>query len=131
LVHLIARVALALVFAYQGLVPKLLARHVDEAAMLHDAGVSAGVTHVAVIALGMLELGFAAVLLVAWHRRWPVTVCLRAMLVATAVVGPHSTRSFSAAFSPASLSLAVACLAAIDLLVLGNLPSAARCLRRP
>jgi len=131
LVHFIARTALAAVFAYQGVVPKLLTRNVDEVVMLRDAGVSAGVTHIAVIALGVLELAFAAGLLVAWHRRWPVCVCLVSMLLATAVVGLDSPRYFAAAFNPASLNLAVASLAAIDLLVLGSIPSAARCLRRP
>ena len=53
------------------------------------------------------------------------------MLVATATVGLNSPRYFEAAFNPASLNLAVASLAAIDLLVLGSIPSAARCLRRP
>jgi len=131
LVHFVARIALAAIFAYQGVVPKLLARHVDEVAMLHDLGVSAGVTNTAVIALGILELAFAALLLVAWHGRWPMFVCLGSMLLATAVVGLNSPRYFEAAFNPASLNLAVASLAAIDLLVLGSIPSAARCLRRP
>jgi hypothetical protein len=63
LVHFIARVALAAVFAYQGVVPKLLTRNVDEIAMLRDASVSAGITGVAVTALGILELAFAVVLL--------------------------------------------------------------------
>jgi uncharacterized membrane protein YphA (DoxX/SURF4 family) len=131
LIHFIARIALAAVFAYQGVVPKLLARSVDEVAMLRDVGVSADVTNTAVIALGVLELAFAAALLVAWHQRWPVFVCLGSMLLATVVVGLNSPRYFEAAFNPASLNLAVACLAAIDLLVLGGIPSAARCLRRP
>ena len=131
LVHLIARIALAAVFAYQGVVPKLLARSVDEVAMLRDVGVSADVTNTAVISLGILELAFAAALLVAWLRRWPLFVCLGSMLLATAVVGLNSPRYFEAAFNPASLNLAVACLAAIDLLVLGSIPSAGRCLRRP
>jgi hypothetical protein len=131
LVHFIARVALAAVFAYQGVVPKLLTRHADEVAMLRDVGVSAGVTDTAVIALGFLELAFAAALLVAWHRRWPLFVSLGSMLLATAMVGLNSPRYFQAAFNPASLNLAVASLAAIDLLVLGSIPSAARCLRRP
>jgi len=130
LVHLIARVAIAAVFAYQGVVPKLLTRNVDEIAMVRDAGVAAGVTAVAVTALGILELAFAVVLLFAWHRQWPVYVCLGSMLLATAAVGLNSPRYFEAAFNPASLNLTVACLAAIDLLVLGSLPSAARCLRR-
>lgn len=131
MVHTIARVALAAVFAYQGVVPKLLTRNVDEIAMLRDAGVFGGATNIAVIGLGILELAFAAVLLIAWHRRWPVLVCLGSMLLATAMVGLNSPRYLEAAFNPVSLNLAVACLAGIDLLVLGNLPSAARCLRRP
>jgi hypothetical protein len=57
LVHLIARVALVGVFAYQGAVPKLLTRNVDEIAMLRDAGVAFGVTGVAVTALGILGAG--------------------------------------------------------------------------
>jgi hypothetical protein len=131
LVHFIARIALAAIFAYQGVIPKLLTRHLDEVAMLHDVGVSAAVTNTAVITLGILELAFAALLLVAWHARWPMFACLGSMLLATAVVALNSPRYFEAAFNPASLNLAVASLAAIDLLVLGSIPSAARCLRRP
>ena len=86
-------------------------------------------TNTAVIALGISELAFAAALLVAWHGRWPVFVSLGSMLLATVVVGLNSPRYFEAAFNPASLNLAVASLAAIDLLVLGSIPSAARCLR--
>jgi len=131
LVHVIARVALAAVFAYQGVVPKILSRNVDEIAMLRDAGVGASVTGIALTALGLLEVAFAAVLLFAWHRRWPPYVCLGSMLLATAAVALNSPRYFEHAFNPVSLNLTVACLAAIDLLVLENLPSATRCLRRP
>jgi hypothetical protein len=53
------------------------------------------------------------------------------MLLATVAVGINSPRYFSAAFNPLTLNLAIACLASIDLLVVGNIPSAARCLRRP
>ena len=131
LVHFIARVALAAIFAYQGLVPKLVARHIDEIAMLRDVGISADVAHLALGALGIVEMALAAALLAAWCRRWPVWTCLASMLIATTVVGLHSPRFFEAAFNPFSLNVAVASLAAIDLLVLGDVPSAARCLRRP
>jgi uncharacterized membrane protein YphA (DoxX/SURF4 family) len=131
MIHVVARVALAAVFAYQGLVPKLLTRNVDEIAMLRDAGLPAAAVAAAVTMFGILELAFAAVLLFAWHRRWPAYVCLASMLIATAAVGLHSPRYFEAAFNPASLNVTVACLAAIDLLVLERLPSASRCLRRP
>jgi hypothetical protein len=131
LVHVTARLALAAVFAYQGLVPKLLTRNADEIAMLRDAGLAADRIGGALIIVGTLELILATVLLFSWHRRWPLYVCLGSMLLATAEVGLHSPRYFGAAFGPAALNLAVACLAVIDLLVLRSIPSAGRCLRRP
>ena len=131
LIHTIARVALAAVFIYHGFVPKLFTRHVDEIAMVRDAGFAAGVADSIVTALGILEMSFAAVLLVAWHRRWPLIVSLSLMLIATVTVGMNSPRYFGAAFSPFTLNLAVAGLASIDLLVVGTIPSAARCRRRP
>jgi uncharacterized membrane protein YphA (DoxX/SURF4 family) len=130
-IHTISRVALAAIFIYHGLVPKLLTRNVDEIAMVRDAGLAAGVASSVVTALGIVELSFAAALLVAWHRRWPSVVCLASMLLATVAVAVNSPRYFSAAFNPFTLNLAVACLASIDLLVVGKIPSAARCRRRP
>jgi hypothetical protein len=131
LVHGVARVGLALIFAYQGLVPKLGARHADEIAMLRDAGVGAGIANAELTGLGISELMLAASLLWAWHRRWPASLCIGLMLLATALVGVSSPRYFEAAFNPLSLNLAVASLAVVDLLVLPGLPSAARCRRRP
>jgi uncharacterized membrane protein YphA (DoxX/SURF4 family) len=131
LVHSVARVGLALIFAYQGLVPKLIARHPDEIAMLRDAGIASDISGTAVTALGISELLLAASLLFAWHARWPSSLCIGLMMLATAVVGVNSPRFFDAAFNPLSLNVAVACLAGIDLLVLTGLPSASRCRRRP
>jgi len=131
MVHLVARITLAAIFIYQGLVPKLVARHTDEIAMLTDAGISPDVGQLALRALGALEMALAAVLLVAWCRRWPAWVCIASMAIATTIVGVYSPRFFAGAFNPFSLNLAVASLAAIDLLVLPSVPSAARCLRHP
>jgi len=131
IVHTVARVGLALIFAYQGLVPKLIARHADEIAMLRDVGVAADMTGMAVTALGISEVVLAASLLFAWHRRWPSSLCIGLMVLATIIVGVNSPRYFDAAFNPLSLNAAVACLSGIDLLVLTGLPSASRCRRRP
>ena len=131
MIHVVARMALAAIFFYHGLVPKLFARSADEAAMLRDAGLSSAIADTAVVALGGIELAFAMVLLAAWRRRWPLLVCLAVMLAATVTVGLFSPRYLTAAFNPMSLNTAVASLAVIDLLVLEHVPSAARCLRRP
>jgi uncharacterized membrane protein YphA (DoxX/SURF4 family) len=131
LIHGVARLALALIFAYHGLVPKLLGPHRDEIAMLRDAGVAAGNTWAAVMLLGIAELLLALCLLIAWRRRWPSWLCLGVIAVATVGVAVNSPRYLGAAFNPVSLNLAVGCLAVIDLMVLRGLPSAARCRRRP
>jgi uncharacterized membrane protein YphA (DoxX/SURF4 family) len=131
LVHTMSRIALALIFAYQGLVPKLLARNVDEFVLLGEAGVPAGVRGLAVTVLGILELAFAAALIFRWRDRWPDVVASVSVLVAGSVVGLHSGRFFLAAFNPFSLNLSVAALALVDLVVLPNLPTATHCLRSP
>ena len=131
LVHGVARVGLALVFAWHGLVPKLLGPNPDEIALLRDAGLPAGLTGPAVAALGLAELLLAAALLLTWHRAWLPIACLALAVVATVGVALTSPRYLGAAFNPVTLDLAVALLAVIDLLTLADLPTAGRCLRRP
>ena len=126
-----ARLALVSIFAYQGLVPKLVVGHSDEIAMLGDLGVSGTQGRFLLAALGVSELALAAVLLIGWCRRWPVWICLASMVLATVVVGVNSPRFFGSAFNAFSLNLAVAALAAVDLVVLAAVPSASRCLRSP
>lgn len=130
LMHIIARVALAAVFTYQGLVPKLIVRHSDEIAMLAEAGVAPDAAYIGLTSLGVAEIVLAAALVIAWRQRWPLAVCIACMAAATAVVGVHSPRFFEAAFNPLTLNLAVASLATIDLVVLASVPTAAHCLRR-
>jgi hypothetical protein len=130
-VHSVARIGLALIFAYHGLIPKLLGPHPDEVAILEDAGVAQQVVSAVIATLGIAELLLAACLLVFWHRRWPLVICLALMVVATIGLGISSPRYFAGAFNPASLNLAVACLTVIDLIVLPGVPSAGRCRRRP
>ena len=131
LIHGIARIGLALVFAYHGLVPKLLGPHPDEVAMLRDAGVAARHTALAVTFFGLGELLLSACLLVFWRRRAPLLIVLALMIVATMGVAINSPRYLDAAFNPISLNLAVTCLAIVDLVAIRGLPSAARCLRHP
>jgi hypothetical protein len=131
LVHGLARLGLAVVFAYQGLVPKLLGPQADEVIILRDVGVPAGSIGAAVAALGVAEVLFALTLVVLWRNSWPPRLVLVAMLLATIGVAAGSPRYLGAAFNPLSLNLAVACLAGIDLLVLKGVPSAGRCRRRP
>jgi len=131
LIYGLTRLTLALVWLYQGVVPKLLYHSPDELKMLADAGVHS--SHVLSFALwfGCLEVGFATIFIVFWKTRWPLWCTIAAMLAATVVVGINSPAYLTVAFNPLTLNLAMAVLAATGLLVAGNLPSAKYCRRRP
>ena len=131
IVHASARIAIAMIFAYQALVPKLLTRSADEVTLIREAGLPATLADVAVTALGLLELVFAVALLIRWRQRWPAVVSGIAVSIATLVVAVSSPRFFQHAFNPFSLNLGVAALALVDWTVLPGIPTASRCRRRP
>jgi len=130
-IHGIARLALALIWCYQGLVPKLLYHNRDEIKMLTDAGVSSSHLLSIVTLFGCLEVGFGVVLVLLWRSRWPLWCTLVAMCAATLAVSINSSDYLTAAFNPVTLNLAVASLAATALLAMADLPTAKNCLRRP
>jgi uncharacterized membrane protein YphA (DoxX/SURF4 family) len=102
-----ARLALALIFAYQGLVPKLIARHADEIAMLRDAGMPSDLVPATLTLIGVAEIFFALTLLYHWRRRWPARVALGLMALATLGVSLRSPGYLEAAFNPISRNLAL------------------------
>ena len=129
--HGIARIGLAAIFAYHGIVPKLLGPAPDELVLLRDAGIPATLVGPAVVVLGLAEVLFGIGLLAFWHRAWPAIVCFGFAAIATIGVAIASPGYIGAAFNPITLNLAIGCLAAIDLVTIDGLPSAGRCRRRP
>ena len=129
-VHAVARLCIALVFLYHGLVPKLLYHDPIELAMLLAAGVPASAADRALIVIGLGEVAFAAGLLAAWRARWPLLATAVLMVGALAGVAYSSPRMLRAAFNPVTLNLSIAALAVIGWLSAPDLPSAARCLRK-
>lgn len=130
LIHGLSRVTVAMIWLYQGLVPKLIARHADELALLAEAGIPSRVAPAALIVLGGLEIVMGIVVLLFWRSRWPLRVTSLLMLAATMDVAVNSPRYLSAAFNPVSLNLCVAMVALIGFLSMRDLPSARNCLRR-
>jgi len=127
--HACARGTVAMVFAYHGLVPKLLMRDADEMSMLRDARIPSDWLPTALSATGIAELAFAFLLLWYWRDRWPSVVSLVLMAAATVAVVASSPRYLAAAFNPLTLNLSVAALSFLDLVNLADAPSAARCRR--
>lgn len=131
LVHAIAAVAVAFVWLWHGLVPKLLGPHPDEVAMLTEAGVAEPWATSLTLAAGVAEILFGLAFVPLSRRRWPWLLTLFAMVGAAVGVVATSPHRALAAFGPVTLNLAVAALAAIGLLSLADLPSARRCRRSP
>ena len=129
--HGVARVGLTAIFAYEGLVPKLLGPDPGELRLTAAAGVPAGLVGPAVMGLGILELVLAAVLLLGWHWAWPSYLLMAFAIVATLVVAVTAGAASVEAASLIALNVGVLALAVVDRLTLGGIPSAGRCRRRP
>lgn len=120
-IHSVARIGLVVIFAYHGLVPKLLTRHADELLLLRRAGIAEDQLVQTVTVVGVLELLFALLLLFFWRHRFPAIIALLVMIAAlfsSVVLVPDLA---TAAFNPVSLNIATACLAAIDVVALSML----------
>lgn len=124
-IHAVARVAVAFIWIWHGLVPKLLFRDRDERTMLADAGVPARLLP----AIGAAEVALGVLHLVAWNSRPLLLASAALMLPATAAVAAKSPRYLTAAFNPVTLNLGMLALGVLGWLASRSAPSASRCLR--
>jgi hypothetical protein len=128
--HALCRSAVALVWLYQGIVPKLIARHADELMMLGDAGISTAAGPGVLELVGAAETVLGACVLFFFRRSWPLALTVLLMVVATVAVAINSPRFLTAAFNPVSLNLLLAVVALVGWIAMKDLPSARRCLRK-
>jgi uncharacterized membrane protein YphA (DoxX/SURF4 family) len=125
--HAIARVSLAFIWTWHGLVPKLLCANGDERRMLAEAGVSLRWLPW----IGAAEIAFGIAILFGWRRRRLFPVSAAPMVLATLAVALKSPEYLAAAFNPVTLNLAMIALSLIGWFVSSSLPSARNCLRKP
>lgn len=130
LIHAVASSALAFVWLYQGLIPKLLDQHADELAMIQQGGISVATAPLAVQVIGWCEVIFGLAMLVLFHHRWPYCLTILLMICATVGVAIGSPQFLVAAFNPVSLNVLMVALASVGLLASRDLPSARPCLRK-
>lgn len=128
-IHALARIGLAFVWFWQGLFPKLLWPHPDEASMIAALGLPARL----LAPIGWAELAMAGLALGAWHWRGYFTLTIAAMAAALVGACIASPSGAFAPFNAVTLNITVALLAAAGSLAAraGCLPSASRCLRQP
>lgn len=126
-IHWLARLGVAFVWLYQGIVPKLYRPHADELAMLADAGLARDAAVSVLHVLGWAEIAVALCVLFARRPARVFALTLVLMAAATAGVALGSPCYLAAAFNPVSLNASIAILALIGWLSSHNLPSARRC----
>ena len=131
LVHGLAAASVAFVWIWHGLVPKVLGPHPDELAMLLEAGIPEAWVRSLALVIGVIEIAFGLAFVPLARHRWPWLLTIAGMGAATISVLVNSPQRALAAFSPVTLNLLLAALAAVGLLSLKELPSARRCLRAP
>ena len=130
LIHANARVVLAAIWIYQGIVPKLLFQNSGELDILRSSGLFSGHEPQILTAVGVVEVAFGLLHLLLWKRDGVFIagiVVLLALAVGAAVSSPAV---FAQPFNPATLTIAMIALSLAGLLTQRNLPSAGRCLRR-
>jgi DoxX-like family len=129
LIHTIARIALAVVWLYQGVIPKLVDQHADELAMIQQGGISAAKAHLVAQVIGWSELILGMAMLFFFHQRWHFLLTIVLVTLAMVSVAINSPQFLLAAFNPVSLNVLMIALALIGLLTSRDLPSARHCLR--
>jgi hypothetical protein len=131
-IHATARLALAAIWLYQGLVPKLLAPDSGEMAILAGAGLPPDVAAVVLRGVGVAEIAFGVALVWWWHAR--ALLILNVALLAVLALGAAASAPglFVAPFNPVALTIAMVALSVVGAVAARQpLPSARRCRRRP
>jgi hypothetical protein len=131
-VHAVSRLALTLLWMYQGLVPKILERHPAELALLEAAGASAAAAPRLAFAAGLAEIAFGVALLATGPRRWPLVLTAVAMAGALVWLAIFAPAALGGPFNAVGLNAGMLALSSVAYLSSppGALPLARRCLRR-
>jgi hypothetical protein len=120
-----AQASLAVIWIYQGLVPKLLVNDSGELA-LTIATIGAPHAHAALLAAGIGEIAIGAALLV-FRRSRALLLASAAGVLALTIAGIVNTPSIAIApFNAVTLTLGMLALTAISLATLGSAPTASR-----
>jgi len=126
LAYTIARLTLAAMWLYEGVVPKLFGPHPQELAMSARLVSAAWAGHL-VVAMGIAEVALGLLLLLLWQRRWPLVLTAAAMVPALLVGAYAAPQLIAATFNMVVLSTMTAALALVALALQPDVVSASAC----
>jgi hypothetical protein len=124
-IHAVARVTIAFIWLWQGLVPKLVFHDIGEKIMLVRSGGSVDLLPW----LGGVEIVLALISLLTWRRQKMLLVNVALMVIALGVVALKSPEYLWGAFNPMTLNLAIIGLSLAGYVAGKRSPFAGRCLR--
>lgn len=94
----LSRLAIAVIWIYHGLVPKLIFRHATELELIQKGPVL-GSPETTLLVAGAAEVLIGICVLIFWKRTWPIYVSLAGfggLLVGAIVMSPeHATHAFN------------------------------------
>ena len=128
--YAVARIAVALVWIYHGLIPKLIFKHKDELEMMSQSGLSADMTSKLVFMAGLIEVCVGVLVLIRWQDRNLLWSTIALMILAVVGVAIKSPGYLVAAFNPVTLNLCVMALSVIALVLSPYLATAKTCRRK-
>ena len=126
LIHATARLAIAAIWIWHGLIPKIVVPSPDEQTMLVQAGVPIRFLPW----IGGAEILIGLVFLLAWRWRGVFAANIALMLVAVASVAVTSPDYLKAAFNPVTLNLGAIALSIVGWIASKSIPSSRNCLRK-
>jgi hypothetical protein len=129
IVHAVSRTAIALVWIYHGLVPKLLFERPEELAMIVATGLPAEHAVSLMTIMGIAEVSVGAAFLLFWKARWLFVASALAMGVLFVAVAAAAPATLAGAFNPVSLDLLMIALAIVGLVASREIPNSRRCRR--
>src|SRR3954466_2362012 len=130
LIYAVSRGTMAFVWFYHGLVPKLLYHDRIELDLLSRIAPAQSL-HAAATLAGVIEVCFALLLLLLWRHSWPLWLTFVLMLAGIPIVAVSAPEYLTAAFNPVTLNISLAAFALIAIIARRDLPTAARCSRKP
>jgi hypothetical protein len=129
LIHLLTVVLLMVMWAYQGLVPKIMFQDSGELEFIRAIPLFAGVETTVLTAIGLFEIAFALLFLFFHRRKWLFGLNIWLILILTAGALTTNPLVFVEPFNPVTLNLLAIGVSVIGLLSLEHLPHARRCKR--
>ena len=115
MIYSISRIAVAFIWFYHGLVPKILFQSPIELELLSKGPIEFTNPELVTSIIGYLEIAFALSMLLLWAKRWPMMVSALGMVILLLGTLFYWPSLLMEAFNPLTINLAVISLSIINL----------------